>query len=190
MNQPDVCIPFAPAPAVVGSIIDLAAAALSGDKSPVEMADVEQVIDALRVWRPACVEFAYLDGLVQIHLGNWTDAEFIFGGLVLKSRCMPASQAMQLRCMHALGSPGWQHEARRLAEDSSSGDAGAVARSMLADDELQQAIRTAHRTGVFVAPESATAAQEAAQPRTAATSGLSHVSLAADLSLMMNYMRI
>jgi len=110
MNEQDVGITSAPA-AVVGAVIDLASAALGAQAPAVEIVDVEQVIEALRAWRPACVEFAYLDGLALIQQGNWADAEFVFRSLVHESRCMPASQDMLLRCMRALGRVDWAHEA-------------------------------------------------------------------------------
>jgi type III secretion protein HrpB1 len=188
MNQQDVRITSAPA-AVVGAVIDLASAALGEDAPAEEVVDVEQVIEALRAWRPECVELAYLDGLVLIRQGNWADAEFVFRGLVRESRCVPASQSMLLRCMRALGQIDWQHEARHIAEDSPDSEAARAARALLADEELQQAVRTARRTGVFVAPESAVVLNEQKESE-AATGGDSYAIQAVDISLTMNYMRI
>jgi type III secretion protein HrpB1 len=189
MNEQDVGITSAPA-AVVGAVIDLASAALGAQAPAVEIVDVEQVIEALRAWRPACVEFAYLDGLALIQQGNWADAEFVFRSLVHESRCMPASQDMLLRCMRALGRVDWAHEARRIADENPASDAARAARALLADEELQQAVRAARRTGVFVAPESAVALNEEKESEASATGGESPAIHAVDISLTMHYMRI
>jgi type III secretion protein HrpB1 len=176
---------------VVGAVIELVRAAfVTGNMPPsVDSDDLEQVIDVLHVLRPACAEFAFFDGWLLMWREDWESAEETFRGLVARSVCVPASKGMLLQCMKERDVFGWQDDARRLADEHGDDDIGRLAKTFLAKDDLKRAVAAAHRTGRFVAPQSALVLDNAEKTRDADTLPALSQS-AGDLLATMQYMRI
>ncbi len=187
------------APEVAGALVDLAGAAFAsiGTAGAVDVEDVEQLVEALHSLRPDCEEIGFFDGWLCIARKEWDDAETIYRDLVTRSLCMPASSGMLLQCMKARKTFGWQDEARKVVDDYGSHEVGKLARTMLAADDVHQAIETARRTGNFVAPESVKALEDAdrgaasgSASSTADRSAPPAAQNAHDMMLAMQYLRI
>ncbi|MEQ5842575.1 hypothetical protein N0A02_24295 [Paraburkholderia acidicola] len=180
------------APAVLGGLADLVGAAFAGCDglmTKVDVDDIEQLVEALHVLRPTCVEFEFFDGWLYMLRKEWAEAESVYRRLIECSVCMPASRGMLLQCMKATHTFGWQDEARKVIEECSNDDVTRLAKTLIANDDLQHAYAAARRTGQFVAPEST---RELEQEKVAQESQPSAVrTLTADDMLMsMQYIRI
>ncbi|HEV3104154.1 MAG TPA: HrpB1 family type III secretion system apparatus protein [Trinickia sp.] len=178
-------------PAVVGAVVELvrAAFARAGTPSSVETDDIELVVESLHTMRPTCAEFAFFDGWLHMLREEWSEAEWVYRGLVERSICAPASSGMLLHCLKKRGESGWQAEASTLAEQCGDKDVAKLAKVLLASDDLQRAAVTAKRTGRFVAPESALEFETAAQPEDGdVVAAPSHAT--SDILFAMQYMRI
>jgi type III secretion protein HrpB1 len=149
----------------VGAIVDLVGAAFAAGGGPSELDyldDLEQIIDALHVLRPASADFAFFDGWLDMLRKNWEDAEATFRDLIVRSQCLPASKGMLLRCLKAREAFGWQDEAKMLLEEyGDNDDVGRLARALLASEDLREAVAAGKRSGRFVAPESVVALETA-----------------------------
>jgi type III secretion protein HrpB1 len=179
-------------PAVLGCLVDLVGAAFGasdGVATKVDVDDIEQLVDVLHVLRPARADFEFFDGWLYMLRKDWPEAEAVYRRLIERSVCLPASHGMLLQCMRAAKTFGWQDDARKLLEEFGDHEVGRLARTFLANDDLQQAYETARRTGNFVAPESVgELEQEAAtpEPRTSTARPLT----SDDMMMSMQYIRI
>ncbi|PMS22562.1 hypothetical protein C0Z18_04350 [Trinickia dabaoshanensis] len=176
---------------VVGAIVDLVGVAFGGAGTPaqVDIDDIEHLVQALHLLRPESSEFVFFDGWLLMLRGEWSEAEWVFRGLVERAICLPASKGMLLQCLKAKQEFGWQEEARKLLEEGGNEDVERLAKVLLASDELKQAVATAKRTGRFVAPDSALAFEQDAQVEdSGAVATPSQTS--SDMLLAMKYMRI
>lgn len=200
MNDLENAVPVAPA--VIGALVDLTGTAFAGVGSTVsvDLEDVEQLVAALHVLRPECAEIGFFDGWLCVARKEWDDAETIYRDLVVRSLCMPASSGMLLQCLKARETFGWQDEARKIVDQYASHEVGQLARTMLAADDVHQAIETAKRTGHFVPPESVQALEDANRVAAGGMAGAgSHASdqalsssaqSANDMMMAMQYIRI
>jgi type III secretion protein HrpB1 len=177
--------------AVVGAIVDLVGVAFAraGTPAQVEIDDIEHLVEALHLLRPASAEFAFFDGWLHMLREEWSEAEWLFRDLVERSICLPSSKGMLLQCLKARQEFGWQDEARKLVEENGNEEVARLAKVLLASDELKQAVANAKRTGRFVAPDSALAFENGAHGEdSGAVAPPSPTS--SDMLLTMQYMRI
>jgi type III secretion protein HrpB1 len=178
-------------PAVAGAIVDLVRLAFdsAGTLGQADIDDIDHLVQALHVLRPALSEFAFFDGWVHMLREEWRDGERVFRDLVERSVCLPASKGMLLHCLKAGQQSGWQEEARKLLDEGAGEEVERLAKILLASDELTQAVETARRTGRFLAPESALAIEKSAQAEDgSAAAAPSHAP--GEAHLTMQYMRI
>jgi type III secretion protein HrpB1 len=179
-------------PAALGCLVDLVSAAFAASNGPatkVDVDDIEQLVQVLHVLRPANADFEFFDGWLHMLRRDWAEAESVYRGLIERSVCMPTARGMLLQCVKARETFGWQEEARKLADEYASHDVGRLAKTLLANDDLQRAYETARRTGTFVAPESTRELEQNAaahEPRAAAPRALT----ADDMLMSMQYIRI
>ena len=182
------------APAVLGCLADLVGAAFAGCDgltTKVDVDDIEQLVEALHVLRPTCVEFAFFDGWLFMLRKEWAEAESVYRGLIERSVCMPASRGMLLQCMKATHTFGWQDEARKVIEECGNDDVTRLAKTLIANDDLQHAYAAARRTGQFVTPESTRELEQekekaAQEPQPSVARALT----ADDMLMSMQYIRI
>ncbi len=180
------------APAVLGCLVDLVGAAFAasdGVATKVDVDDIEQLVDVLHALRPTCADFEFFDGWLYMLRKDWAEAEAVYRRLIERSVCVPASHGMLLQCVRARQTFGWQHDARKLVEEYGDHEVGRLARTFLANDDLQHAYETARRTGTFVAPESARELEEGTAPSETRSSAPRSLT-SDDLMMSMQYIRI
>jgi type III secretion protein HrpB1 len=176
---------------IVEAVVELVTTALdpAGATAQVECDDVESVIDALHAMRPGCAEFSFFDGWLHVRRQEWSEAECRFLDLVERSICLPQSKAMLLQCLMAQQKFGWREETKKIAEMGGDDPAVALARALIATDDMVEAMETASRTGEFVVPDSMPALQEGVPAvKDGTVEPMPHA--AAGVPLSVQYMRI
>jgi type III secretion protein HrpB1 len=145
------------ASAALGCLVDLACAAFAasgGPETKVDVDDIEQLVEVLHVLRRENADFEFFDGWLHMLRHDWAEAESVYRSLIGRSLCLPASKGMLLQCVKAREPFGWQEDARKLVDEYGNHEVARLAKTLLANDDLQQAYETARRTGTFVPPES------------------------------------
>ncbi|WP_323123319.1 HrpB1 family type III secretion system apparatus protein [Burkholderia alba] len=141
----------------IGGLIETVSVALL-DKFPntqVDLFDIEQVIDALRLLRPRVIEIDALDGLLRMAKGQWQEANQILLRVIEMRPQFGYAKALLAFSMSSMGDPSWRQVATEaLADDPGNKDTRALVRALEVKDEVDRAIRN-HRPGQpFVAPAS------------------------------------
>ncbi|NRO98991.1 hypothetical protein GWC77_24090 [Paraburkholderia sp. NMBU_R16] len=164
--------------------------ALKDELSLSDLEDVEETLAALHCLYPGFDGLKLFDGFLFYQRKRFDEAEAIFNDLGARSVCVPLCKAMVLACHRSQGALDWKGEAEKLVREYAEDDAGRLAKIYLANEDLNAAIASAHRTGHFVTPESVEAlTQEHAsteQPvKTAASTAAN-----GDGTLALSYLRV
>jgi type III secretion protein HrpB1 len=144
-------------PEFIGGLIETVSVALLDNfpNTQVDLFDVEQVIDALRLLRPRVVEIDALDGLMRMAKGQWPEANQILLRVIEMRPQFGYAKALLAFSLSSMGDPSWRQIANEaLADDPDNKDTRALVRALEVKDEVDRAIRD-HRPGQpFVAPAS------------------------------------
>ncbi|KML60535.1 hypothetical protein VL15_09145 [Burkholderia cepacia] len=140
---------------VVCGLIDTVSAALFArfPKAAGDTLDVELVLDALRVFRPAVAEIGMLDGVLHIVHGRWNDAAHALRALIDLAPDFVYAKAMMAYCLASKGEPGWRQWAHSALESNPNREALELVRALEAREDLNHAVRD-YRGGEFTIPES------------------------------------
>jgi len=161
--------------------------------SRVDRDDMGYMFDALTVLCVRTPELEMFEGLLNISRNDYISASHVFQNLVDTGRCMPASRAMLALCKSMNNDPNWRREADQLLEENADDNAVLMMRTIIAKQELFNAIEQSKRTGNFEVPESLAALKNERAKRQVAHAEIAvPVPTQIDPSMMMNgqYMRL
>ncbi|MBR8218595.1 HrpB1 family type III secretion system apparatus protein [Burkholderia vietnamiensis] len=144
-------------PEFIGGLIETVSVALLDNfpNTHVDLFDIEQVIDALRLLRPRVVEIDALDGLLRMTKGQWQEANQVLLRVIEMRPQFGYAKALLAFSLSSTGDPSWRQIANEaLADDPDNKDTRALVRALEVKDEVDRAIRE-HRPGQpFVPPAS------------------------------------
>ncbi|HIC7208890.1 HrpB1 family type III secretion system apparatus protein [Burkholderia stabilis] len=157
-------------PDIIGGLIETASVALLDNfpNTHVDLFDIEQVIDALRVLRPRVVEIDTLDGILRMVKGQWHEASQILLRVIELRPKFGYAKALLAFTLSSMDDPAWRQVASEaLADDPDNKETRALVRALEVKDEVNRAVRD-HRPGQpFVVPASlqeSGAAADAGEP--------------------------
>jgi type III secretion protein HrpB1 len=159
----------------------------------IDQDDMGYVFDALTVLCHRTPELDIFEGLLHVARQDFIGASHIFQRLVDQRQCLPSSRALLVVCKSMNNDPNWQGEARQVLDEETDEDTVLMVRTVIARNDLLNAIEAAKRSGQFEIPASITALKEERARRQAAQAeGAVPVPTLIDPSMMMGgqYMRL
>ncbi|MGI4983969.1 MAG: HrpB1 family type III secretion system apparatus protein, partial [Janthinobacterium lividum] len=150
---------------VVGGLIETASCALLSHfpKAVGDTFDVELVVDALRVLRPAVTEISMLDGVLHLVHGRWDEASHTLRELLASAPGFSYARALLAYCQFYKGDEAWRQTAAEALEIAPTAETRALVQALQARDDLRNAMRD-YRGGEFVVPDSCRSPEEAPAP--------------------------
>jgi len=155
--------------------------------------DMAYVYDALTVLCQRTPELDMFEGLLHIARQDFIGATHLFQRLVDQAQCVPSSRALLVVCKAMNNDPNWQGEALQVLDEETDEDTVLMVRTVIARQDLLNAIEAAKRSGQFEIPASITALKEdRARRKAAQAEGAVPVPTQIDPSMMMGgqYMRL
>jgi type III secretion protein HrpB1 len=143
-------------PEFVGGLIEIVSMALLDNfpNTPIDLFDIEEVIDALRLLRPRVVEIDTLNGILRMVKGQWQEANQILLRVIEMRPQFGYAKALLAFSLSSLGDPSWRQIATEaLEDDPDNKNTRALVRALEVKEEVDRAIRDHCPGQSFVVPE-------------------------------------
>ncbi|WP_175891553.1 HrpB1 family type III secretion system apparatus protein [Burkholderia cepacia] len=141
-------------PEFIGGLIETVSVALLDNfpNTHVDLFDIEQVIDALKLLRPRAVEIETLDGLMCMTKGQWLEANQVLLRVIEMRPQFGYVKALLAFSLSSIGDPSWrQIAAEALADDPNNKVTRALVGALEIKEEMNRSIRE-HRSVQPFAP--------------------------------------
>lgn len=154
---------------IVSGLIGTVTVALTGNFPKVQgdPADIEMVLDAVRVLRPKLAELETFVGILHMLRGQWQDAIRVFSWVIANAPQFAYAKALLAFCLSANGDPSWRQSAIEVMQEDQNHDTVRLIRVLEAREDLRAAIRTYRTGGKFELPMSIAALQDEQQSEAA-----------------------
>jgi type III secretion protein HrpB1 len=141
---------------VVGGLIEAVSTALFGKLRDVhtDAGDIEAMLEALHVLRPAVAEIDTLDALQHMMLGDWDVANRVLREVIEKVPRFAYAKVLLALCLSAQKDPDWKIAAAQALEASPDRATRRLVATLDARADLIKAMRHGAQTGDFVVPPS------------------------------------
>ncbi|WP_060347452.1 HrpB1 family type III secretion system apparatus protein [Burkholderia territorii] len=142
-------------PEFIGGLIETVSLALldSFPNTRIDVFDIEQIIDVLRLLRPHVAEIETLDGILRMVKGQWQEASQILLRVIELRPQFGYAKALLAFSLSSMGDPSWrQVGAEALADDPDNQETRALVRALQVKDDVNRAIRDLRPGQPFVEP--------------------------------------